>query len=406
MGFDWLSAFAAVAGAIGVLLSVAVLALLSRERGGAEFQRLRLLSEQALAGTHAEAETTRAQFAQARVEMQAALGEMAARMAREGGEARAMMEAKLRELAEASAAHLASIQRGVNEGLHAAVEKQMTTSFARVTEQFAAVQKAMGDVQATAAQIGDIRRLFSNVKTRGGWGETQLRSLLDDLLPEGAYETNVRLKEGSAEAVEFAIRMPVKGDRRPLLAIDAKFPVEDYERMLHAADSGDAAAEAAARKGFETRLRGEAAKIAGKYVVPPATVEFAVLYLPTDGLYVEAARVPGMLEEISRVHRVLVVGPSLCPALLRTIQLGFLTLQLEQNADRIRDLLGATRTEMGKMDKVLGRLSNQAGTFTNTIEEARKRTRVVAKTLRTIEALEPAKADALLQLATEAALEE
>ena len=282
----------------------------------------------------------------------------------------------------------------------------MNDSFNRVIDQFTAVQKAMGDVQAVTAQIGDIKRLFSNVKTRGGWGETQVRAMLDDILPPGEYETNCKVRADSNDAVEFAVRMPVKGADRPLLPIDAKFPVEDYERLLAASDAGDADAERSASRLLERRMRDEAKKIATKYINPPVTVEFAVLYLPTDALYAEVARIPGLIDEIGRECRVLVMGPSLFPALLRTIHLGFITLALEQKADQIRDLLGATRTEMLKMDDVLERLAKQAGTFSNTIEAARRRTRAMGRKLRGVEEIETERAEQLLELEGETLAEE
>jgi DNA recombination protein RmuC len=311
---------------------------------------------------------------------------------------RQLLDSKLKELREGNEAKLAEIHKTVNEQLHAAVEKQMGESFNRVIDQFAAVQKAMGDVQAVTAQIGDIKRLFSNVKTRGGWGETQVRAMLDDILPPGAYETNCRIRPNSDDAVEFAVIMPMRGDVRPLLPIDAKFPVEDYERLLAASDAGDIDAERAASRGLERRVREEARKIAAKYIVPPITVEFAVLYLPTDALYAEVARIPGLVDTIGRESRVLLMGPTLFPALLRTIHLGFVTLALEHKADQIRDLLGATRSEMLKMDDVLERLSKQAGAFSNTIDKARVRTRAVSRKLRSVEQMDAGQAEALLDL--------
>ncbi|MGH7118464.1 MAG: DNA recombination protein RmuC [Acetobacteraceae bacterium] len=309
---------------------------------------------------------------------------------------RMMTEEKLSELRLGNEARLSEIQKTVNEDLQASVQKRMDESFSRVIEQFAAVQKAMGEVQAVTAEIGDIKRIFANVKTRGGWGETQLRAMLDDLLPPGAYETNCKLGEDSDEAVEFAIRMPARGADKPLLPVDAKFPLEDYERMLQAAEAGDAEAERTARLGIGRRVREEARKIAAKYVRPPRTVEFAVLYLATDGLYFEVARIPGLIEELGRVHKVLILGPTLFPALLRTIQLGFVTLALEQKADDVRRLLGATKVEMGRMDEVLERLARQTGTMSGTIEAARRRTRVVRSKLRAVEAPEADDAQALL----------
>lgn len=316
---------------------------------------------------------------------------------------RRILEEKLADLRLGNEAKLAEIQKTVNEDLQANVQKRMDESFARVIEQFSAVQKAMGEVQAVTAEIGDIKRIFANVKTRGGWGETQLRVLLDDLLPAGAYETNCKIREGSDEAVEFAVHMPAHGNAHLLLAVDAKFPLEDYERMIDAAEAGDADAEQAARRGLVRRIRDEAKKIAEKYINPPRTVEFAVLYLATDGLYVEVARTPGLIAELGQTHRVLVLGPTLLPALLRTIQLGFVTLALEQKADQVRSLLGATKLEMVKMSDVLGKLQKQTGAMQNTIEQALTRTRVVGNKLREVEAPEPEQAAALLGLAPEEA---
>ena len=390
-----LTAFAAAAACLAALLS---LLLLLRRNPATQLHHLRILAEQSLAASRGEAESTRRVLADMERALTSALAESRTAQQRGFAEAALLMEAKLREMAENNAARLAQIQHSVNEQLHEAVEKQMTNSFARVIEQFAEVQKAMGDVQAVTAQIGDLKRVFANVKTRGGWGETQLRALLDDVLPEGAYRCNVKLRQDSDDMVEFAIIMPMRGADKPLMAIDAKFPMEDYERLLNAAEAGDAEAERAARRGLETRLRAEAKKIAEKYICPPETVEFAVLYLPTDGLYAEAARIPGLLDDLgSRLH-VMVLGPALAPALLRTVHLGFVTLQLEQKAEDVRRLLGATRGEMLKMDEVLDRLGKQAGTMSTTIERARTRTRAVDRKLRTVAILDGVEADALLEL--------
>ena len=214
------------------------------------------------------------------------------------------------------------------------------------------------------------------------------------------------MREDSDDVVEFVVIMPMRGEDRPLLPIDAKFPVEDYERLLAASEAGDAEGERMATRRLERAMREQARKIAGKYINPPVTVEFAVMYLPTDALYAEVARIPGLIDEIGRECRVLVLGPCLFPALLRTIQLGFVTLALEQKADQVRDLLGATRTEMLKMDEVLDRLAKQAGTFSNTIERARTRTRAVSRKLRGVEAVEATQAEQLLELDSEMLAEE
>jgi DNA recombination protein RmuC len=376
MSSDPLTLLAAAGAVASLVVSLLVLRLVllvggREDRAGADLSRLdRALSER---------------LGEIRIGLEERLGALTTLIAREQGEARVAMESGLRLMSEQSAARLAAIQNSVNEQLHAAVEKQMQTSFQRVLEQFAAVQKAMGEVASMTAQIGDLKRLFSNVKTRGGWGEAQLRAILDDVLPAGAYQSNVKLDPAGAELVEFAVRIPVRGASRPLLAIDSKFPTEAYERLLDAVDRVDPEAERAARRALETAVRLEARKIAAKYILPPVTVEFAVLYLPTDGLYAEVARMPGLIDELGRVSRVMVMGPSLIPALLRTIHLGYVTLALEEKTAAISHLLGATRQEMIRMDQVLERLGRNASTMSNTIEEARRRTRVVARRLRAVE---------------------
>ncbi len=404
--FDTQTMALAGLGGMGLLLVLALL-ILARLPGRAAMQAL---AEAGLDGQRAEADRSLAVMAESEralsgrieglhVAIERRLGLLTTRMAHDEGQNRALMERKLREMSEHMTRRLGDIERSVNEQLQQAVERQMQTSFARVIDQFAAVQKAMVDVQAVTAQIGDLKRVFSNVKSRGGWGETQLKALLDDLLPEGCVVCNARLREHSAEAVEFAVRMPVRGDAPPLLAIDAKFPTSDYERLLDAVDAADAEGERAARRALETRFRLEAKKIAEKYIVPPATVEFAVMYLPTDGLYAEAARIPGLIDELGQRLHVMVMGPSLLPALLRTLQLGYVTLSLEQKAGQIADLLSATKREMLTMDEVLEKLGRTAGTMSRTIEDARRRTRMVGRKLREMEIMRPDQADALLELA-------
>jgi DNA recombination protein RmuC len=424
--------------AAGVAAAFALGTLVAVLRQGVRFERLRLQGEQILAAQRSETDTLRAALADTERALGGQLGtvgaqlrgeigttlsdiqktvnqqlqQMAAGQTAAGGalrlelttaigDMRAALDQRLRELREGNEAKLEAIQKTVNEQLHEAVEKQMTTSFQRVTEQFAAVQKAMGDVQAVTVQIGDLKRLFGNVKTRGGWGETQVRAMLDDILPVGAYETNWKPRANSDDAVEFAVAMPMRGEAKVFLPVDAKFPVEDYERLLLAMDAGDGEAERLARRAMEKRVRDEAKKIADKYIAPPATVEFAVMYLPTDGLYAEIARIPGLVADLGSTYRVMVMGPTLLPALLRTIHLGYLTMTLEQKAVHIGQLLSATKGEMQKMDKVLESLGKQANTFSNTIASARVRTRAVDRTLRGVEAADPVEGTRLLGLEAE-----
>lgn len=394
------------------LLLVLSLVVLLRRHGAesrAMFGQLALLQRGIEVAQRAESDQVRATLAETeralttrgaetRLELQATLGGLTTQLVREQGEQRVLLETKLREMADQAGVRLAEIQRSVDEKLTASIEKQMAGSFQRVIDQFTAVQKAMLDVQAVTADIGDLKRIFTNVKTRGAWGEMQLRALLEDVLPHGAWEANRKLRIDSDDVVEFVLLMPSRSEPRPVLAIDAKFPAEDYDRLLQASEAGDLEGERVARRGLEVRFRGEAKKIGAKYIVPPATVDFAIMYLPTDGLYVEAARMPGLIETLNREHRVLVMGPTLMPALLRTVQLGALTLQIERRAEDIQRLLGAVRTEFGKMDEVLGRLEKQAGSVSNTIMDARRRTRAMDRTLKNVTHLPAEEAAAALQL--------
>ena len=374
----------------------------------------RLLLEQALAGTRAEAETSRAVLAAAEGRLREAiqLGTTQAlssafeRISAATQNMAGAVDAMRRQSSEDSQktlalleTRLAAIQNSVNEKLHEAVEKQMTASFSRVLEQFAQVQQAMGEVQSAAAQISDLKRIFSNVKTRGGWGEAQLGALLEEVLPPGAFERNFCIRDGARERVDFAIRMPSRS--RLWLAVDCKFPTEDYERLLAAAEAADLDAERAARDGLALRLRLEARKIREKYIAPPETVDFGVLYLPSDGLFAEVARIPGLIDEIRAREKIIVLGPTLLPALLQTIHLGHITLDLEKRAAEIGQLLGATRSEMAKMDDVLARLAASATAMSNNIERARARTRVMSRVLKTVEVVEGERAQALLGLQAE-----
>jgi len=393
----WIGMFCAVASCV---MSFIILRRMSHQSDpqaeGDVLARLCIMMERETTARVAENEVQRARMAeieralstrldQRHQEMTETFNHIARMMGRDLSEMRVTQAESLREMAEEGRRQSDELRAAVNERLHQAVEKQMQTSFQRVLEQIGAMQKAMGEVSAMTAQVGDLKRLFSNVKTRGGWGEAQLRTILDDVLPEGAYDTNRRLRDDSREVVEFAVRMPVRATVPPVLAIDSKFPTEAYERLLQAVEDCNPDAERAARRALETTLRIEARKIATKYIVPPVTVEFAVLYLPTDGLYAEVARIPGLLDEIGRAYRVIVMGPGLMPAMLRTIHLGYVTLALEKRTDDIARLLGATRQEMLRMDGVLEKLARNASAMSSSIDEARRRTGLVSRKLRDLD---------------------
>ncbi len=397
---------------LGLGLAAVVLAGLAWRAAVSAPLRLRLGLDQLLTGGRAEAETTRAVLAAAEGRLAAAinagtteaLSKAFSQISGATQNVAAVVDGLRRQAAEDAVKtagvlemRLASIQASVNEKLHEAVEKQMTSSFSRVLEQFAQVQQAMGEVQSAAAQIGDLKRIFSNVKTRGGWGEAQLGAMLEQVLPPGAFEKNFCLREDARERVDFAIRMP---SRNLLwLAVDSKFPTEDYERLLLAAEAADVEAERLARDGIAVRVRLEARKIREKYICPPQTVEFGVMYLPSDGLFAEVARIPNLIDEIRTREKVIVLGPTLLPAMLQTIHLGHITLDLEKRAGEIGKLLGATRNEMTKMDDVLGKLATNATAMSNNIERVRVRTRQVSRVLKTVELVEAGAAQELLGLA-------
>lgn len=350
--------------------------------------------------TDLEARMVREQADQ-RTVLETRLGGLATQASREGGEQRVLLETKLREMADTAQQRLLAIQHSVGAQLAQSIEKEMQGSFQRVIDQFGQVQKAMTEVQAVTGQIGDLKRLFSNVKSRGGWGEGQLRAILTDILPESGWQANCKLRVDSDDVVEFVLVMPAQGHPRPLLALDAKFPSEDYDRLLLAAEAGQADEERAARKALEARLRAEARKIATKYIVPPVTVDFAVMFLPTDGLYVEASRMPGLLDSIGREYRVMVMSPALLPGLVRSVHIGAMSLTIAENARRIERTLGAVRTEFRRIDEVLAKLERQSGTLSKTVATTRHRTQQMQKALNKVEVISGPEAEALLPLDAE-----
>ena len=273
-------------------------------------------------------------------------------------------------------------------------------SFKLVSERLEAVQRGLGEMQSLAQGVGDLKRVLTNVKTRGTFGEVQLAALLEDLLTADQYATNVATRPNAREMVEFAIRLPGQGQgadaRTVWLPIDAKFPVEDYERLLAAQDAADAGGVEAAAKALETRIRLEARTIAEKYVEPPYTTDFAILYLPTEGLYAEILRRPGLFDDLQRKHKVTVAGPTTLTAMLNALQMGFRTLAIEKRSSEVWDLLGAVKTEFGKFGEVLAKSKTQLQTVLNTMDSAEVRTRAIERKLRDVQALPAADAVRLI----------
>jgi DNA recombination protein RmuC len=314
------------------------------------------------------------------------------------------LELRLGRLQEGNEAKLEQMRATVDEKLHATLEQRLGESFKQVAERLEQVHRGLGEMQNLARDVGALNRVLTNVKTRGVFGEVQLASLLEQVFTPDQYATNVATVPGSSERVEFAIRLPgQRADGAPLwLPIDAKFPREDYERLLDAHERADVAAMEVAAKGIETRLRLEAKSIRDKYLAPPHTTDFGILFLPTEGLYAEALRRPGLLEALQREHRVMLAGPTTLLATLTSLQMGFRTLALEKRSAEVWEVLGAVKTEFGKFGDVLARTKKKLEEASSTIDAAEVRTRAMARQLRSVEALPDARTAQLLPGADDA----
>ncbi len=306
---------------------------------------------------------------------------------------RQSVETRLAAIQADNASKLEAMRKTVDEKLHATLEQRLGESFRLVSDRLEQVHKGLGEMQTLAAGVGDLKKVLTNVKTRGAWGEVQLEALLEQVLAAGQFEKNVMTRPGSGERVEFAIRLPGRapaagGEAAPVwLPIDAKFPVEDYQRLVDAQERADVAAVEQAAKALETRLREEARKIRDKYVEPPHTTDFALLYLPTEGLYAEALRRPGLAETLQREFRISLAGPTTLTALLNSLQMGFRTLAIEKRSSEVWAVLGAVKTEFGKFGEVLEATQRKLEQATRSIESAGVRTRQIERKLRGVEAL-------------------
>ena len=300
---------------------------------------------------------------------------------------RSAVEQRLERLQQDNAAKLEQMRQTVDEKLHATLEKRLSESFRQVSERLELVHKGLGEMQSLAAGVGDLKKVLSGVKTRGVMGEVQLGALLEQVLTREQYEKNVATRPDSRERVEFAIKMPGHGPGPLWLPIDAKFPLEDYQRLQTAQEAGDAAAVEVAAKALEARVRLEAKAIAEKYVEPPYTTEFALLYLPFEGLYAEVLRRPGLFEQLQRELRVTVCGPTTLSALLNSLQMGFRTLAIEKRSSEVWMVLGTVKTEFGRFAEVLANTKRQLQSVANSIDQAETRTRQIERKLKDVEGL-------------------
>jgi DNA recombination protein RmuC len=312
-------------------------------------------------------------------------------------EVRATLEAKIKDLQHDNSQRLEEMRKTVDEKLHATLEQRLGESFKLVSDRLDKVHQGLGEMQQLAVGVGDLKRVLTNVKTRGTWGEVQLSILLEQVLTPDQYAKNVETIPGTGERVEFAIKLPGQEDGRPVwMPIDAKFPKEQYERLCDAAESSDADGVAAAGKELERAVRLEAKTISEKYLSPPLTTDFAILFLPTEGLYAEIMRRPGLADELQRVCRVCIAGPSTLTALLNSLQMGFRTLALEKRSSEVWQVLGAVKTEFSKFGEVLATTKATLERAAKNIEQAETRTRQMSRKLKSVEALPSETAQLLL----------
>ena len=315
---------------------------------------------------------------------------------------RETLNQRIRDMQESNERKLDEMRTTVDEKLQSTLEKRLTESFKVVSDNLEAVQRGLGEMQTLASGVGDLKRVLTNVKSRGTWGEVQLGSLLEDLLTPEQFERNVKINPSSSELVEYAVKLPGTDPDAPhssvYLPIDSKFPQEDYQRLIEASEAADLAAETAATTSLLRSLQNSAKEIQSKYVHPPHSTDFAVMFLPTEGLYAEILRKPGLVEELQRQYHIMVAGPTTLAALLTSLRMGFRTLAIEKRSSEVWNVLGAVKTEFGKFGDVLARVKKQLDTASRTIDQTGVRTRAMARKLRSVEDLPVSDAESVLQL--------
>ncbi len=295
---------------------------------------------------------------------------------------------QLASIQKDNAEKLEQMRKTVDDKLHATLEERLGQSFKLVTDKLEAVHRGLGEMQNLASGVGDLKRVLTNVKTRGTWGEFQLEALIEQIFTPEQYEKNIITRPGATERVEIAIRLPGRdGDQPVWLPIDAKFPIEDYQRLLDAQEQADTAMVEEAAKSLESRIRGEAKKIKEKYIEPPHTTDFAVMYLPTEGLYAEVLRRPGLAESLQRDHRVVVTGPTNTAAMLNSLQMGFRTLAIEKRSSEVWALLGGVKTEFEKFGGVIAETEKKLQEAANKFTAVGVRTRAIQRKLKDVQAL-------------------
>jgi DNA recombination protein RmuC len=300
---------------------------------------------------------------------------------------RVSVEAKLDQIRADNSAKLEQVRQTVDEKLQGVLEQRLGESFRLVSDRLEQVHKGLGEMQTLASGVGDLKKVLSNVKVRGNWGEVQLAGLLEQVLTPEQYVANAAPNEFTGHRVEFAIRLPGQEHGEVLLPVDAKFPLEDYQRLVDAQEAGELAAMDAASRALEDRIRGCARDICIKYLNPPRTTDFGIMFLPTEGLYAEVVRRPGLTDAIQREWRVVVAGPTTLWAVLNSLQMGFRTLAIQKRSGEVWGVLGAVKTEFGKFGGVLEKVQKKLQEASNTMHDAGVRTRAIERKLRDVQEL-------------------
>ena len=301
---------------------------------------------------------------------------------------RSSVDQRMLELRKSSEERLEKMRATVDEQLHSTLEKRLGEAFSTVSERLELVHKGLGEMRALTADVGDLRKVLSNVKTRGIWGEMQLQALLQQMLTKEQYAENVATRPGSAERVEFAVILPgANGTGSIYLPIDSKFPLEDYSRIVSASEGNDASAVNEARKALQIRILDEAKDIHNKYVEPPYTTDFGILYLPVEGLYAEVLRIDGLCERMSRDYRVVPAGPVTICALLNSLQMGFRTLAIEKRSSEVWELLGKVKTEFEKFGDILDKTRKKMNEAAKELDRAGSRTKAINRALKKVQQL-------------------
>ena len=324
------------------------------------------------------------------------LADLTRRIQLDLGEVRGTLQSQLTNLQQGNERKLDQMRETVEEKLQSTLEARLGESFRMVSDRLEQVHKGLGEMQALASGVGDLKRMLTNVKSRGTYGEVQLAALLEQVLLADQYARNVATRPNSTERVEFAVRMPGRDGSPCWLPIDAKFPVEDYDRLLGAAEIGDAIALEAAGKALERSIKVQARMIREKYVESPHTTDFAIMFLPTEGLFAEVLRRPGLADHLHRECRTVIAGPTTLFAMLNSLQMGFRTLALERRSAEVWQVLGAVKTEFSKFGEVLATLHRQLLMASDTIDSAQRRSTQMSKALKSVEAMPPEEAAQLL----------